>query len=263
MNKAFKYKLLQLSAHPGVFWMFMGMLALYNFQALFNSGGLASGENGFNNDVKYQLLANNYIFVLSFFGLLYAVFLGSRIAGRDIYTGHLGILLCSYPSRTGYYLASLIAVAFFLFLVMAVMTGNLLLLLGIFHVTYPVSEILLAFLTQYLNAMVLMTATGLFSVVAPTAAPYLGLTGYGYFSLYTFNELPFVRLPLTIDVIQYRDILCLFFPVRDVMIPSYTPSEVIQIYSIHTLGLPTSLYQGIYIIIIVALGIMSFVRKNL
>jgi hypothetical protein len=263
MNKAFKYKFLQLAAHPGVFWMFMGMLALYNFQALFNSGGLASGESGFNNDVKYQLLANNYLFVLSFFGLLYAVFLGSRIAGRDIYTGHLGILLCSYPSRLGYYLASLIAVACFLFLVMTVMTTNLLLLLGIFHVTYPVTEILLAFLTQYLNALVLMAATGFFSVIKPTAAPYLGLAGYGYFSMYTFNELPFVRLPLTIDVMQHKDLLCLFFPVRDVMIPSYTPPEVIQMYSIQTLGIPTSLYQILFILCTISLGTIAFIRKDL
>ena len=241
----------------------MGMLALYNFQALINSDGLASGENGFNNDIKYQLLANNYLFVLAFFGLLYAVFLGSRIAGRDIYTGHLGILLCSYPSRAKYYLASLCAVSCFMFLVMAVMTANLILLLGIFHIEYPLTEILLAFLAQYLNALVLLTATGMFSVLKPSAAPYLGLTGYAYFSLYTFNEIPFVRLPLIINVTQYKDILGLFFPIRDVMIPSYTPPEVIQMYSIKTLGIPPELYQILFILVLGFFGTIAFVRKDL
>lgn len=263
MNKAFKFKFLQLTAHPGVFWMFMGMIALYNFQALVNSGGLASGENGFNNDVKYQLLANNFLFVLAFFGLLYAVFLGSRIAGRDIYTGHLGILLCSYPSRVGYYLASLSAVAIFMLLVMTIMTANLFLLLGIFDVAYPVVEILQVFVAQYLNALVLMATTGMFSVVLPNAAPYLGLTGYAYYSLYTFNELPFVRLPLILNITQYKEILCLFFPVRDVMIPSYTPPEVIQMYSIQTLGIPTDLYQVIFVLSVTALGAYAFARKDL
>jgi len=263
MNTAYKYKFLQLLTTPGVFWMFMGMLALYNFQALINSGGLASGQNGFNNDVKYQLLVNNYLFVMAFFGLLYAVYLGSRIAGRDLQTGHLGVLLCSYPSRAGYYLASVSAVASFMLLTMAIMTADLLVLLLIFHVAYPFSEIIQAFLALYLNALVLMAATGFFSVVRPSAAPFLGLAGYAYFSLYTFNELPFVRLPLTIDVSLYKDYLCLLFPVRDVMIPSYTPVEVIQMYGIQTLGVPTGLYQTMYLLAVIALGAYVFVRKDL
>lgn len=263
MRKAFKYKFLQLVANTVVLWMFLGMLALYNFQALVNSGGLASGVDGFNNSVKYQLLTNNYLFVLAFFGLIYAVLLGSRIVGRDMQTGHLGVLLSSYPSRTGYYLASVSAVAVFMFLTMAIITINLIILLGIFHVDYPRAEIFQAFFAFYLNALILMVVTGFFSVVKPSTSAFFGLAGYAYYSLYTYNELPFVQMPLTVDMTQYKDLLCLFFPVRDVMIPSYTPTDVIQLYSIETLGIPTGFYQILFALLVTALGAAVFVHKDI
>lgn len=243
--------------------MLLGMLLLYNFQALANSGGLASGSDGFNDGVKYQLLANNYLFVVEFFGLLYAVFLGSRIAGRDIRTGHLGVLLCSYPDRVGYYLASMAAVALYLLLALCALTGNLLLLLGIFKVSFPAAEIAGAFVAHYLNALVLLAATGLFSVLAPSAAPFLGLGAYAYYSLYTFNELPFVRLPLLVRLDAFRDVLCLFLPVRNVLMPSYTPAELQRFFAMEPLGLPPELFQGAYVLGLAALGALLFRKKDL
>lgn len=263
MIKAFKYKFLQLAVHPAVLWMLLGMLLLYNFQAMANSGGLASGSDGFNNGVKYQLLANNYLFVVEFFGLLYAVFLGSRIAGRDIQTGHLGILLCSYPDRVGYYLASLTAVALFLLLAFLALTANLFLLLWIFKVSFPAAEIAGAFLALYLNAMVLLAATGMFSVIAPSAAPFLGLGAYAYYSLYTFNELPFVGLPLLVRLDACRDVLCLFLPVRNVLMPSYTPAEILRPFEMEPLGLPPGLFQAAYVLGMAALGALLFRTKDL
>jgi len=263
MLKAFKYKFLQLAVHPAVFWMLLGMLLLYNFQALANSGGLASGRDGFNDSVKYQLLANNYTFVVSFFGLLYAVFLGSRIAGRDIETGHLGILLCSYPDRAGYYLASLAAAALYLLVALLALTVNLLLLLWVFQVAFPAGEIAGAFLAQYLNALVLLTATGLFSVLAPSGAAFLGLGAYAYYSLYTFNELPFVRLPLLVRIDAYREVLCLFLPVRNVLMPSYTPAEILQIFAMEPLGLPPGLFQAAYALGMAVAGALLFRVKDL
>lgn len=73
--------------------------------------------------------------------------------------------------------------------------------------------------------------------------------GYSFFSIYTYNLVPFVNDNLLFDVTKYKNIMCNFVPITNILTPSITDTEIIQYYKctpiIHTIYITVCIYSSV------------------
>lgn len=264
MNKVIKYKLNYLISNRLIITSVIILVLILNFEAIINSGILFSGGENFNISIKYELLLNNYIIVASFYGLLLAVYLGASIVGPDIQTGNLYILLSSYPFRKSYFLGTYLAVFLFSSILQILLLANILILFVIYQVPFVWSDVLICFVQIFLNVLVVLTVTGFASIfMKGHSASIVGLLGYSFFNVYTYNELPFVKASFIFDITRHKDILCNLFPISAIFAPSYSSVDVIRYYCIQPIIPNVYCYQIFYILLIVFLGCVCFKHKEL
>lgn len=264
MSKVIKYKLNYLISNRLITVSIIILFLVLNFEAVINSGVLFSGGTSFNADIKYQLLLNNYIIVSSFYGLLLSVYLGASIVGPDIQTGNMYILLSSYPSRIKYFLGTYLAVVSFATVLQTLLLFNIMTLFVVYQVSFVWSDLLICFTQNYLNTVVVLSVTGLASIyIKGHGASVVGLLGYGFFNVYTYNELPFVKTTFIFDITKYKDILCNLFPITHILPPSYSYPEVIDYYRIQPIIPNIYCYQVLYILFVLWLSCICFQHKEL
>ncbi len=264
MNHVIKYKVYYLLSNRFVILSTVILFLLLNFQAIVNSGILFSGGADFNAPLKYTLLLNNYVTVASFYGLLLSIFLGSSIIGPDMQTGNMYIIMSAYPSRIKYFLGTYLAVFFYMAVIQLVLLLNILILFLVYNVSFLWSDVFVCFIQIFLNALVVLSVTGLASIyIKDHNSAFVGLFGYAFFNVYTFNQIPFINTEFVFDITRYKDILCNFFPIVHVLPPSYSSLEAVAAYSIRTVIPNVSVYQGVFAIAVVGISCFCFKKKEL
>lgn len=264
MNQVIRYKQYYLLSNRFVIISTIFLLCILNFQAVVNSGILFSGGGDFNTTQKYALLLNNYISVASFYGLLLSAYLGSSVIGPDIETGNIYIILTSYPYKTKYFLGTYISVLLYMALIQLLLLLDLVILFLVYDVSFLGSDIAFCFAKIFLNSVVVLSITGYASIyMKGHNAAFIGMLGYAFFSVYTFNQVPFINTRFIFNVVQYKNYLCNLFPITHVLAPSYTDPEVIRAYGIQTLIPDTGIYQCVYIFFVVLLSCYSFKHKEI
>lgn len=264
MKKIIKHKLYFLFSSRFITIFSIMLFLVFNFQAIFNSGILLSGGSDFNSTLKYTLLINNYLVVTTLFGLILCIFLGANIIGPDMYTGNLYILMSICASRVKYYFHTFLSVFIYMFSLQALLLVNSIALYFAFGVPFLWSDILYCFCGTLLNSMVVLAITGLASIyIQGYGSAFVGLLGFAYFSAYTFNEIPFINLPLSFNFAQYKNLACYFLPITDIMAPSITDQSTLDIYALHTFLPTVELYQIVYIFVILVISCFCFQRREL
>jgi ABC-type transport system involved in multi-copper enzyme maturation permease subunit len=264
MNKVMKYKLNYLLSNKFLAIFIPILFVVLNFEIIINSGVLLSGGANFNSEIKYQLVLNNYIVVISFFGFLAAIFIGSSVLGPDIQTGNLYIILSIYPSRRKYYFGTFITCVIYLLAIQILLLINEMILIWIFDIQYLASDISFVFFQNLLNSIVALSLTSLASIyIKGHGSAFVGLLGYAFFSIYLFNIIPFINSNLVFDITQYKDILVNFFPIANIYGLSYTETWVSELYNAVPLFGNMWLYQFFYIAILSCLSAILFSKKDL
>jgi ABC-type transport system involved in multi-copper enzyme maturation permease subunit len=264
MNKVMKYKLNYLLSNKFLAIFIPILFVVLNFEIIINSGVLLSGGANFNSEIKYQLVLNNYIVVISFFGFLAAIFIGSSVLGPDIQTGNLYIILSIYPSRRKYYFGTFITCVIYLLAIQILLLINEMILIWIFDIQYLASDISFVFFQNLLNSIVALSLTSLASIyIKGHGSAFVGLLGYAFFSIYLFNIIPFINSNLVFDITQYKDILVHFFPIANICGLSYTEAWVSELYNAVPLFGNMYLYQFFYIAILSCLSAILFSKKDL
>ena len=258
------FKLNAILAGKWITWLTVFLFFYVNYSALVSSGVLASGGADFNAVDKYTLISNNYSAVSSLYGLLLAILLGAGTIGPDCLSKNIYILLTSYPSRKRYYANSLLASWLYYFVVHVLVTGDYLLLLRIFKLTFPVSDTLNLFLGILLNSTVLLMISGMASIFwEGYRSAIAGVFAYAFYYMYTFNTIPFVNTMLGFDMNRYKNILFHLVPVQYVLTRSITDDIVLTYYHISAIGGNAYLYQAIYCLLLLVLACFLFEHRDL
>lgn len=264
MKKVIKYKIYYLLSNKTTAAVTFLLFVIMNFDALINSGVLLSGGSGFNSELKYELLLNNYVFTASLFGLLVGIYIGSCMIGPDMQTGNMYILLTSFPSRTKYYFGTFIAVFIYLISIQLLLILNAIILLLVFSVPFYFSDLGFVFSQIILNSTVALSITGISSIyIKGHGSAVVGLLGYVLFNVYMYNVIPFFNMEFIFDLTQYKNIICHIFPVTHVLVPSFTEQWIIDFYQLTPFTNNVFVYQILYIIVIVGLGALLFKHKEL
>jgi len=264
MGKVIKYKIYYLLSNKLTSAITFLLFIIMNFDALINSGVLLSGGSGFNSELKYELLLNNYVFTASIFGLLVGIYIGSSMIGPDIQTGNMYIILTSFPSRAKYFFGTFIAVVIYLIGVQLLLILNAYILLLVFNIPYLMSDLIYILLQIILNSTVALSLTGISSIyIKGHGSAMIGFLGYVVFNIYMYNVIPFFNMGFIFDLTQYRNIICHIFPITHVLAPSYTEQWIIDFYRLTPLTINIYIYQLLYIIGIVGIGALLFKRKEL
>jgi ABC-type transport system involved in multi-copper enzyme maturation permease subunit len=264
MIQVMKYKINYLLSNK-LLTVFVPLLfVILNFEVIINSGMLLSGGANFNADMKYQLVLNNYIVVISFFGFLAAIFIGSSVLGPDIQTGNLYIILSIYPSRKKYYFGTFIACVIYMLTIQALLLMNEMILMWIFDIQYLGFDIWLVFSQNILNSLVALSLTSLASIyIRGHGSAFIGLLGYAFFSIYIFNIIPFTNTSLVFDITKYKNVLVHFFPITNIYGVSFTESWVSELYNAVPVFENIYIYQILYIVLLTGISAFLFSRKEL
>lgn len=259
-----KFKFRQLFSNKWLTFLTVFIVFFMNYCAVVNSGVLFSGGGGYNETEKYTLLINNYSSVSSLYGLLLAVCLGAGTIGPDLLSGNIYVILSAYSSRYRYFAVTAFSAWIYYFMVQILLTMNFCALLLIFDVTVIWPELVSLVLGTLLNATVVFVITSVCSIyLKGYQAVVAGLGAYAYYYICTFNTIPFVDEYLVINIVKYKNILCNFVPMKYLLIPSITDSEVLQIYETVPLGGNMYLYQFVYIIAVLILGCILIEKKDI
>lgn len=264
MRKVIKYKLYFLLSNRFLTIFIPFLFILLNYTAVVNSGILSSGGSDFNAELKYQLILNNYLVMISFFGLFASIYIGSSIIGPDILSGNLSIILTSYPSRIRYYLGTYLTTLLYMLTVQTLLLLNVLILFFIFDVAFLWSEVLMCYIQILLNSTVALSITGLASIyIKGHGSALIGLIGYAFFNIYTFNQIPFINTTFSTDFTVYRNILVNFFPMTDIYAPSYTEAWIIELHKATPILPNMIVYQLLYALFFVGIGCLCFKKKDI
>lgn len=264
MSKVIKYKIYYIISNRLILLFVMLLLLLTNFHAIFSSGILLSGGSSFNGNLKYELILNNYLLVSSLYSLFFSIYLGSNIIGPDIQTGNMQVILTSYPIKWKYYLGSFLAALFLLVTIHILIVFNIFIIFVVFDIPFLTLEVLNCFLGNLLNASVVLSATGIASIYMERhLSTIVGLFIYAFYSVYTYNVVPFVNTYFIFDVTKYRNLLCNLAPITNILPVSYTDPQIIEIYSIQPIISNVYCYQFIYCLFAILLGAFCFQRKEL
>lgn len=264
MMKVIKYKIFYLLSNKITSIITFLLFVIMNFDALINSGVLLSGGLGFNAELKYELLLNNYVFTASIFGLLVGIYIGSSMIGPDIQTGNMYVILTSFSSRTKYYFGTFLAVMMYMISVQLLLIINALVLLLVYNVPFLFGDLGSVFVQILLNSAVALSLTGIASIyIKGHGSAIVGLLGYVIFNVYMYNVIPFFNMEFIFDLTQYKNYICHIFPVTHVLVPSYTEEWVINFYKLNPITINIYVYQLIYILGIAWLGALLFKHKEL
>lgn len=248
-------------------WFIYGtvfLICIFNFSALFNSGVLLSGGANINKFEKFELVMNNYNMVSSLYGLIFSICLGAAMIGPDVKSGNIYVVLSIVNSRKKYYTNCVLVGLIQYFVIHSVITINCIIIMLSLSVNIIWSDIIYVCLGLYLNAIVYFMFTSVFSVVMKGYSSIIaGIIMYAYFSVYTYNKIPFVEGYIGFDISSHKNLLSIFFPARNLFLKSFSDISVIEQYTLNPLGINAPYYQIIYCIIMFILGMYIFEKKNL
>lgn len=261
-SRIFRFKWNNISR--GFLWYFTIFLFVFlNYNALVNSGVLLSGGAEFNGELKYTLLTNNFLSVSSLYGLILAVYMGAGMIGPDLVSGNIYVILTVLSDKWKYYLYSYLSGLGLYFLTYLGLCGNYMLLLQIFELPVRWQDFEYLFFGILLNAMVIYSVTALFSIFMKGYKSILaGLVGYSFFYVYTFNQIPFVNGVLSVPISRFGNWLFLFFPMKHLLVPSVTDVMIIELYNHMPHYYQEGIYQLVYCVITVCIGMVFIKRRN-
>lgn len=264
MRKVVKYKILTLLEDRLFKVIVIAFFIILNYNIFLKSGILADGSQDFNKLLKYTLLINNFNIVSIIFGQLIAVYIGSGLIGNDISSGKLYIMITSFPKRWKYLLGNFIGlltvvVAFVLLILFnySVATIALDIYVNFNDLIYCIASILL-------NMLVIMMLTAVSSIfILGKTSLVTGLIGMGLFNVYTYQYIPFINTPILLEMKIRRALACLA-PISDVAAPSIYNDGSLDKYLVKPFLLDNMfIYQIVFIIMILMIGMISFKYKEL
>lgn len=239
------------------------LLLFFNFSELFHSGVLISGGEGFNRNLKYELIMNNYAVFNQLYGILVAICLAAGLIGVDVKSKNIYVIFSAVHSKRKYYVISLLTGAFIYVVIHTFFSANCLLIMHSLSVQIIWAEFLTAYAKILLNALVYFTFTAFFSILLKGyRAIIAGILGYCYYYLYSYNMIPFVNGSVGFELSAYKNILSCLLPVTNIYIESVTDPFVYQQMLLWPIGLPAAVYQIGYCVLLTIFGAVLTEQKN-
>lgn len=265
MIKVLKYKIINALEDKKLLIGTILYIIIFNYQIILKSGILARGNGNFNHDLKYSLMMNNFVGVAITFGLIISIYLGVSIIGKDMENKQMYILLTNVNSRKIYFFANLLGCAILILGLQFILTMNLFILAKVIDIVVPLGEILYVNMQIFMNMMILMTITAMFSIVLEGyKGALVGLIVIILFNIHTYLIIPLVNINISLNT-TWRRVLMNIAPIRDVRLPSIIASG----YAVD-LKLPPPYminnfltYQVFFLILMIILSLLIFHRKDL
>jgi Cu-processing system permease protein len=265
MGKVIKYKVLTLLEDKVLISIFIIFFLILNYHVFINSGLISEGSSDFNAMLKYALLLNNFIVVISLFGLIVAIYIGAGLIGKDISSGQIYILLSSFSNRINYFLGNWLGLTFVLLCFILLVFINFFsasVALGI-KINYPdLGDFLKSTL---FNLLVIMTITATFSIFMKGYNSILGgIVSLIIYNMYAFEKIPFLNYSVLIDM-KIRKLMATLVPLSDMNSYSLQKSgyqriaPLIEPYLIENI----TIYQIVFLLLLLLGCIILFNRKEL
>lgn len=264
MNKAFKYKIYALLSDKKLIGITILYFIILNVQTIINSGILYQGSSSYNGILKYTLLINNFDIASIMFGMFVAIYIGTGLIGKDMETGQIYVILTASPKRHRYFMGNFLALLAVTACVVALMAVNFLLEAYALGIQVVASDLVRNLKDIMLNMTVIMTLTAVFSVfIKGYLSAFAGLAGLLLFNIYAYQKIPFIDESFNFGNVDIQNFLSNFCPVADVSAPSVVGHDVVAYYSRIPIIPNFSIYQIVYIAVLLIIGNVIFERKEL
>jgi ABC-type transport system involved in multi-copper enzyme maturation permease subunit len=264
MWKVAKYKILTLLDDKLFKVLVIAFFIILNYNVFLKSGILSDGSRDFNKILKYTLLINNFTIISTMFGQLVGMYIGSGLIGNDIYSGKLYIMLPSFPKRWKYLLGNLFGLIIIVTSFVLLILFNYFVSTTVLDVTVNYSDLLLCFTYIFTNIIVIMTVTAVSSIfIQGKASLVIGLIEMAIFEIYTYQKIPFLDYALNMNISTRRVLACLA-PITNVTAPSIYSDGTLDRYMVTPLMINNMfIYQIVFIVLILIIGVISFKHKEL
>lgn len=259
-----KFKLADIISNRLYIGMIVFLFVYFNYRIFVRSGVFFSGGGDFAADMKYMLVVNNFIATSTLFSMILALALGAGMIGPDVASKNIYITLSTSASRTQYYLFSCLTGWLFYVVIQIILMINFVVILCIIDIHIFWQEVLGVFGQLILNASVLFSVTACASVlILGYGSVVIGIIGYCFFHMYTYNIIPLVNMVGSLQMAKYRNMLCYLFPMTDVIAKSVNELDRIEAYAITIPVGGIYFYQIIYMIAVLLVGCILMKKKEL
>jgi len=263
VKRMMKYRIATIISQEWFKYGTLFLILIFNFSALINSGVLFSGGASFNQVEKYELVMNNYIMISSLYVGIMSICIGAGLIGADAKSKNIYVIFSAIRSRKKYYLISIIVGELIYLAIHSFISINCILILNAVSVKIIWNEFIYLYLGLLLNATVYYVVTAFFSVfIKGYKSILIGVCMYVYYYVYTFNIIPFVNGAIQLDLAKYKNCFGVLFPVTNLLIRSVTDVQLYEYFKLTPLGMNAQLFQCIYVIAFIALGIIAIDKQN-
>lgn len=244
---------------------FLILFFLYlNLVLLSRSREILIGGSNFNAVIKYAILVNNTVYITFLFSIFFGIYNGAKLIKRNLKSGQMKVILSLHPHRTQYLLSEWFITVTVQLLTIALAFLNVILIMLTLNISFPLVELISLASQLFVNSIMIMTiALTLSLIFSEMSALFLSSVYLMIFNIYAYDEVPFVGFRTRLSYETAR-VLASVFPINSPTAQSIvpygyaTPVDVVP-YLIREVWV----YQLLYTLIVMILGLILFKRKEL